>query len=116
MNENPESRVRKRRRFSGEQRRELLAAFQQRQEAAKDFARKHRVAASTLHRWVKAGGDDGLRRPTKPLELREVHVERPMVGFWAGEISLPNGTTMRWNGTAGLAGIEQLLPQLRQPC
>ena len=114
MNENSESRG-KGQRFSVEQRRELLAGFRQRQGAAEDYARTHGVAASTLHRWVKAEAE-AMGQQARPLEFHEVHVDRPVVGSWAGEISLPNGTTMRWNGTAGVTGIEQLLPQLRRSC
>lgn len=104
-----------RRRFGMEQRRQLLEAFTQRQEPAVEFARRHGVATSTLHRWAKVEKAGGSRRKT-PLEFREVHVTGPAAGSWTGEVSLPNGATVRWNGAAGLAGIEGLLAQLRRPC
>ena len=104
-----------RRRFSAEQRRQLLEEFAQRQEAAADFARRHGMATSTVHRWARAQRSErsGSRAP---LEFREVHVAGPAAGSWAGEVSLPDGTALRWNGPAGLAGAERLLSQLRRPC
>ena len=102
-------------RFAPEERRQLLEAFKQRNEPARDFARRHGVATSTLHRWM---GTEGGPRATraKPLEFREVHLAAGTVSGWTGEVCLPDGTLVRWNGAMGLAGAERLVHQLRRPC
>jgi len=114
MNENPVI-GKVRRRLGREQRRELMEAFGQRQEAAVDFARRHGVATSTLHRWMRAERSGNSPR-VKPVAFREIHVSGGGVGPWSGEVCLADGTLVRWNGEVGLAGALRLVQQLRRPC
>jgi hypothetical protein len=114
MNENPRE-PRARRRSSAEQRRQLVEAFQQREESAAEFSRRHAVATSTLHRWVRTEGPPRRNRSGPPV-FQEMRLPMDGVSGWAGEVCLPDGTRVRWNGAAGLAGTERLVQQLRRPC
>jgi transposase-like protein len=114
MNENPRE-PKGRRRSSAERRRQLVEAFQQRHESAANFARRHGVATSTLHRWSRAEGRPRRSRRQLPA-FQEIRLPVDRVGGWAGEVCLPDGTRVRWNGATGLAGTVRLVQQLRRPC
>jgi hypothetical protein len=114
MNENT-SEPKGRRRLSREERLQLTEAFKQREESAADFARRHGLATSTLHRWVRAEGPLRRSRRLRPI-FQEIRLPIDGVGGWAGEVCLPDGTRVRWNGVTGLAGIERLVQHLRRPC
>ena len=92
-----------------------MEAFQQRDESAADFARRHGLATSTLYRWVRTEGRP-QRNPGPVAGFHEIGFPFDGVGAWAGEVCLPDGTRVRWNGATGLAGAERLLQQLRRPC
>jgi hypothetical protein len=114
MNENTIEQTGRRQR-TAEQRQQLVEAFKQRKEPAADFARRHGVAASTLHRWSRAKGRPRRRRVQLPA-FQEIRLPVESVSGWAGEVCLPDGTRVRWNGVTGLAGTERLVQQLRRPC
>lgn len=113
MNQNPKEP--RKRQATDEQRRRLVEAFQQREESAAEFARRHGVATSTLHRWVRTEGRPRRNRGQTPA-FHEIRLPVDGVGGWAGEVCLPDGTQVRWNGAVGLAGTERLVQQLRRPC
>jgi transposase-like protein len=104
-----------RRRHTAEQRRELVEGFRQREESAAEFARRHGLATSTLHRWVRTEGRPRGSRRRRPA-FQEIRLPVEGVSGWAGEVCLPDGTRVRWNGVTGLAGTERLVEQLRRPC
>ena len=114
MNENSKE-PRKRRQATTEERRRLVEAFKRREESAADFARRHGLATSTLHRWVR---DEGVARGNRSgfPAFREIRLPVDGASGWAGEVCLPDGTRVRWNGAPGLAGTERLVQQLRRPC
>jgi transposase-like protein len=113
MNEIPK--VPRKRQATVEQRRRLVEAFRQRDESAAHFARRHGLAISTLHRWVRMEErPQGNRGPG--AGFHEIRLPVDGVGGWAGEVCLPDGTRVRWNGATGLAGTERLVLQLRRPC
>lgn len=105
----------RKRQATAEQKRQLVEAFKQREESATDFARRHGVATSTLHRWVRAEGPPRRNRRGLPV-FQEIRLPIDGVSGWAGEVCLPDGTRVRWNGATGLAGTERLVQQLRRPC
>lgn len=113
MNEHPKEP--RKRQATAEQRRRLVVAFPEREESAAAFARRHGVATSTLHRWVRAEGRPRRHRPKLPV-FHEIRLPSDGVSGWAGEVCLPDGTRVRWNGATGLAGTERLVQQLRRPC
>ena len=98
-----------------EERLELTEAFRRRDEAAAAFARRHKVATSTLHRWARVEDSSRGRRAGLPA-FQEIRLPVDGVSGWAGEVCLPDGTRVRWNGATGLAGTERLVQQLRPPC
>lgn len=113
---NPNTREPKtRRRLSGEERLQLTEAFKRRDEPAAAFARRHKLATSTLHRWARAEGAPQRRRARLPA-FQEIRLPVDGVSGWSGEVCLPDGTRVRWNGATGLAGTERLVQQLRRPC
>jgi hypothetical protein len=114
MNDNTTA-AKGRRRHTAEQRRQLVEGFRQRDEPAAKFARRHGVATSTLHRWVRAEGRPRGKLGRLPV-FQEIRLPIDGVSGWAGEVCLPDGTRVRWNGATGLAGTERLVQQLRRPC
>jgi len=38
------------------------------------------------------------------------------VSSWVGEVSLPDGTQLRWNTQFPVAALQEVLTQLRRPC
>ena len=114
MNENARK-VKRRRRPTAEQRRQLVEAFKKREEPAGDFARRHGFAVSTLHRWVQTERSSQKGRVKLPA-FQEIRLPVDGLGSWSGEVCLPDGTRVRWNGDAGLEGTERLVERLRQPC
>lgn len=77
--------------------------------------RRHGLAASTLHRWVRLEGRPRRSRDQPPA-FREIRLPVDGLGAWAGEVCLPDGTRVRWHGATGLAGTERLIQQLRRSC
>jgi len=114
MNENARK-VKRRRRPTAEQRRQLVEAFKQREEPAVDFARRHGLAVSTLHRWVQMERNFPKSHLKGPV-FQEIQLPVNGMGSWCGEVCLPDGTRVRWNGDAGLEGTERLIERLRRPC
>lgn len=103
------------RRFTPNERAELVRRFKQRTETAAEFARSHQVALCTLHRWIQQGG----RLKKKARGSRPVFQELPMVAgmaTWTTELRLTDGTLLRWNPGTDVAALTDVLNHLRPPC
>lgn len=105
----------RRRHYPEATQRQLAKAFEQRQCKPEEFARRHGVGLSTLYRWIQRPGGPKSALPKRP-RFQEVKVPPGLGAGWTGEVCLPDGTLVRWNGASGLAGVEQLVQQLRRSC
>ena len=107
-------------RFSPQQRAQLLKEFTGSPGSARDFAARHGIAASSLYRWQ--------RRPhllkTVPQHnghagadmFKQVAISNVLGSPWHGEVSLPDGTQLRWRDPVSVATLQELLGYLRRPC
>lgn len=105
-----------RRRFTEEQRQQLVEEFNRRDEEAQEFARQHGVGISTLYQWVRRSSRQPRGKVPPKLQFREMTLPAPAGPIWAAEVCLPDGSVVRWNGTTGLDGTKRLVRQLRRPC
>ena len=111
----------RRRRFSPQQRSLILDQFERSPLAAAEFAARHGVGVSTLYHWRRRS--EGIRRPeatAKPAQAVFQSIPLGQVlgatGAWVGEVSLPDGTELRWNSQLAGAALQEVLTQLRRPC
>lgn len=107
---------RKGRRYSAEERQQLVKQFRQRTGTLKEFSQEHEVSLHSLYKWTrdpskKVGVPSRQRRPT----LQELVVPAGL-GGWANEVRMPDGTLVRWNRGCDVAALMEVLHQLRQPC
>jgi hypothetical protein len=110
-----------RQQFSPQRRSALLEQFDRSQVAAADFAAQHGVGVSTLYAWRRRAV--GPRRPKTTVEPPQATFQSiplgqvlGVAGAWAGEVSLPDGTQLRWNPQLSIATLQELLAHLRRPC
>ena len=112
---------RRRPRLSPQQRSSLLEEFERSPLAAAEFAARHGVGVSTLYHWRRRTG--GSRRRTDAAQPAQAMFQSiPLgqvlgaTGSWVGEVSLPDGTQLRWNTQLSGAVLQEVLTQLRRPC
>ena len=110
-----------RQRFSPQQRSLLLEQFGRSSLAAVEFAAQHGVGVSTLYNWRRRS--EVIRRPTATAQpAQAIFQSIPLgqvlgaTGSWVGEVSLPDGTQLRWNAQLSGAALQEVLTQLRRPC
>jgi transposase-like protein len=111
----------RRRRFSPQQRSLILDQFERSPLAAAEFAVRHGVGVSTLYHWRRRS--EVLRRPTAPSRPAQAVFQSIPLGqvlgatsSWVGEVSLPDGTQLRWNSQLSAAALQEVLAHLRRPC
>ena len=113
---------RRRQRFNAQQRSALLEEFEGGQLAAAEFASQHGLAVSTLYNWCRRsrrplGGAPGQPPPParafQQVSLAEVFSAG---SHWVAEVSLPDGTQLRWKSQASVPMLQDLLAKLRRSC
>lgn len=111
----------RRQRFSPQQRSLILEQFDGRQQTAAEFAARHGVGVSTLYNWHRR--TESSRQPTdtaRPPEATFQSIPLGQVlgvtGSWVGEVSLPDGTQLRWSTQLSGAALQDVLTHLRRPC
>ena len=114
-------------RFTKEQRRVLLEAFERSGQTASGFAAQHGIKYTTFTGWIQqkrrdTGPDAGLAAaapPAKALLLAEVSCEDdcPTPGACpALEVCLPDGTRLAVGGMAQVPLAAALIRELARPC
>jgi hypothetical protein len=112
---------RRRPRFSPQQRSVLLEEFDRSPLPAAQFAARHGVSVSALYQWRRRS--EVSQRPTattRPAQARFQSFPLGQVlgatGSWVGEVSLPDGTQVRWNTQLSGAALQEVLTHLRRSC
>ena len=108
-------------RFTAQRRTELLSQFEESKASAAAFARQIGIGLSTLHAWrrkERQAANRVIKKVAKfqsvpPIALSEV---LGTANPWVGEVSLPDGTQLRWNQQARPAVLRELVRSLRRPC
>ena len=114
-------------RFTKEQRRVLLEAFEGSGQTASGFAGQHGIKYTTFTGWIqqsrkaaKAGSRlAAAMEPVAPIILAEVSCEDacPPPGACAAlEVCLPNGTRLAVGGMAHVPLAAALIRELSRPC
>jgi hypothetical protein len=114
--------ARRRPRLSPQQRAALLEELGRSPLAVAEFAARHGVSVSTLYGWRRRTGV--IRRPVAAARpaVRSLFQSIPLgqvlgaTGSWVGEVSLPDGTQLRWNSQLSMAALQEVLAQRRRPC
>ena len=100
---------RHRRRFSPDQIRNYVGAFQQSGLSAAAFARQHDLVYSVLLRWLQHR-DQMPRRRGRPPKMREVSLGSVLGSErWAAEVVRPDGLTVRVAHDAPAGWLDLLL-------
>jgi hypothetical protein len=114
-------------RFTKEQRRVLLEAFDGSGQTASGFAAQHGIKYTTFTGWIEqrrkaAKASSGLAaamEPVAPLLLAEVSCEDacpPRGGCPALEVCLPDGTRLAVGGITQVPLAAALIRELSRPC
>jgi hypothetical protein len=107
-------------RYSLQHRAQLLRDFARNPGTAREFAARHKIAASTLFRWrqrshlLKSAPPESS--PAGAGMFKQVAIPDVLGPQWIGEVSLPDGTQVRWRDPASVATVQELLGYLRRPC
>jgi len=103
-------------RFSTEQRKELLEQFERKTVSAEAFAGQHGVGVSTLYHWQRLSRRN--KAQARPVALREISLGEVMGkgSQWSAELQLPDGTCLRWNDALPPSALCEVLHTLRRPC
>jgi len=113
---------RRRQRFNAQQRSALLEEFKSGQLTAAEFASQHGMAVSTLYNWCRPSrrprtGAPG-QPPPPPRAFQQVSLAEVFSagGHWVAEVSLPDGTQVRWKSQTSVPMLQDLLAKLRRSC
>jgi hypothetical protein len=113
---------RRRRRFNAQPRSALLEEFKGGQLAAAEFASQHGLAVSTLYSWCRRSrrpstGASG-QPPPPPRAFQQVSLAEVFSAgsHWVAEVSLPDGTQVRWKSQASVPMLQDLLATLHRSC
>jgi hypothetical protein len=98
-----------RRHKGSQQRQQLLARYHQSQLTQRDFAARHEIGLSTLHKWLRREG----QVPVPPVKFQEVALPHGLAP-WAVEVVSPNGWVVRVQNGFDAQSLPQLLRSL--PC
>lgn len=106
--------------YSPQQRAQLLRDFARNPGTAREFAAQHKIAASTLFRWrqrspwLKPAPQESS--PAGAGMFKQLAISDMLGAQWHGEVSLPDGTQVRWREPASVATLQEVLGCLRRPC
>ncbi len=98
-----------RRRWTDEQRQQLLARYHQSQLTQRDFAARHGMGLSTLGKWLR----DADKAPLPSVTFQEVALPQETT-HWAVELVSPQGWIVRLQNGSTIQTLPQLLRAL--PC
>ena len=113
---------RRRQRFNTQQRSALLEEFKGSPLAAAEFASQHGMAVSTLYNWCRRSrrpsGGGPCKAPPPPRAFQQVSLAEVFStgSHWVAEVSLPDGTQVRWKSQASVPMLQDLLTTLRRSC
>jgi transposase-like protein len=89
---------------------------------AAEFASQHGLAVSTLYNWCRRSrrprtGAPG-QPPPAPRAFQQVSLAEVFSAgsHWVAEVSLPDGTQVRWKSQASVPMLQDLLAKLRRSC
>lgn len=108
-----------RRRFSSEQRADLIAQYHRSGLTQAAFAQKHQFSLATLTKWLRQHRQNKIQSPAKQTTpaFQPFDLSRLLPGAnWAAEIVLPEGATVRLSAHASAAFSDHLLQTLRRAC
>jgi len=103
----------------------LIVAYRQSGLSLKDFARKHGMPPGRLHYWIYEKNRNVRARSLArraPLMARAVFEEVKLepgcalLQSWAAEVSLAQGLSVRFSGTANPAWMGAVVQSLQRPC
>jgi hypothetical protein len=100
------------RRFSPQQRRELLKGFEQSGLTQRQFANREKLGLSTLSKWVREQCRSASI-PSPPIEFQELIPASPD-RIWAAEIVSPQNWTLRLAQKPDVFTLQQIVRAL--PC
>jgi transposase-like protein len=113
-------------RFTADQRRVLVDAFESSGQSASGFAAQHGIKYTTFANWVQKRRTDKLEpvksvalAPAKPLLLVEVacgEAGRPAMASTVLEACLPGGARLAIGGMAQVPLAAALIRELSRPC
>lgn len=104
-------------RYSRDQRRDLLEAFDRSGLSAMSFSRQHGVSYQTFIAWLRKRRESGDCLPPDAPAFAEVMLQQPSHDSSAGlRVVLPCGTTIELSSRAALPLAAELLSTLRRPC
>ena len=105
--------------YSAQTRAELLQEQDRSGLSVAKFTVQRGIGTSTFHSWRRKaraamkGRKVGARNSAfRQMDLGQVLGASP----WAGEINLPDGTSLRWNGPMTAELLHQLVARLRRSC
>lgn len=98
-----------RRHKSSQQRQQLLARYHRSQLTQRDFAARHGIGLSTLHKWLQRERSATV----PPVKFQEVTLPRGLAP-WAVEVVSPDGWLIRLQTGSAVHLLPQLLRSL--PC
>jgi transposase-like protein len=102
-------------RFTPEQRRELLAAFDRSGQSAMAFARDHGVHYQTFIAWLRKRRESGTLPLTGPA-FAEVLIDPAAHAAAPLRVILPCGSVVEVSSRAAIPLAVELLTALRRPC
>jgi len=111
-----------RQRFNAQQRSAFLDEFERREVSVAEFAAQHGIGTSTFFSWLRqrrsrpAHASDKSKLTISPFQELSLQPALAASGPWAGEVQLPDGTHLRWNGQTAPALLHELLAHLRPSC
>jgi transposase-like protein len=109
-----------RRRFSSQERTDLIAQYQRSGLTQQAFVEKHRFGLATLTKWLRQHRQFKKQSPAKSQitpAFQALDLSRMLTGTsWAAEIVLPEGATVRLSAQADAPFTSHLLQTLRRAC
>jgi transposase-like protein len=114
-----DSDFRSRRRYTPQQRAELLAQYRHGGLSQREFVQRHGLGLSTLTKWLREARQTGVKTSRrKGSDLFEAVTLSPQFGTasWAAEVALAGGVVLRLSAQANAAWATELLQALHRPC
>lgn len=103
-----------RRRYSAQERAEIIAAYECSGLTQKMFVEKRGISLATLSNWLRAYRHKG-KAATGQIRFQPVDLKGLFASQWAAEVVMPNGSMLRLASVDG-ALAERLTRVLRRAC